>query len=357
MTKKKTRFNNFAKFLCIYSGIFVVAILVLLIILHGFLKDYEEGIPATTMNHILGEFTVDHVDDLINEETVAYNEFETDSVVSNYVKDKINQSNVYYKKKSGEYSEETPVYIVYADDKPIAQVDLQENGKNHYKFKKWKLGTVSFNSFADTQNKMVLKVPKHSNVSLNGVALGDNYITDHDIEFTPCKNVSNYVTEPTMTEYTVEGLLVEPDISVELNGKQLKVESDKNGYIAKYPEDEDLMDTQKSYIMDIAEYYGKCIINRGDVATLSPKMLGKAREYVNDVGALWAFLYGKTYTYEFRNESISNLVRYSEDCFSCDIYYDLYVDWGNGDKTYNTSMTYTFVKKDGKWYVADFILN
>ena len=43
--------------------------------------------------------------------------------------------------------------------------------------------------------------------------------------------------------------------------------------------------------------------------------------------------------------------------FPCDVYYDLYVDWKDGNKTYNTSVTYTYVKTNGAWYVADFILN
>ena len=86
-------------------------------------------------------------------------------------------------------------------------------------------------------------------------------------------------------------------------------------------------------------------------------MVGYANEYISDIPAVWAFLYGKTYTYEFNNENISNFRKYSDDCFSCDVYYDLYVDWKDGNKTYNTSVTYTFVKTDGEWYVADFIIN
>lgn len=109
--------------------------------------------------------------------------------------------------------------------------------------------------------------------------------------------------------------------------------------------------------MTIAESYGKYIINRGSLSTLSGYMLGYAKEYVSDIPAVWAFLYGKTYTYEFQNESITNFSKYSDNCFSCDVYYDLYVDYKTGNTTYNTSLTYTFVKTGGKWYVADFIIN
>ena len=86
-------------------------------------------------------------------------------------------------------------------------------------------------------------------------------------------------------------------------------------------------------------------------------MVGYANEYMSDIPAVWAYLYGKTYTYEFNNENIFNFRKYSDNCFSCDVYYDLYVDWKDGNKTYNTSVTYTYVKTNGAWYVADFILN
>ena len=173
------------------------------------------------------------------------------------------------------------------------------------------------------------------------------------------KHVSNYVTTPVNTVYTVSNLLVQPQISVQLNGVELTVNADtkNNTYTAVYPSDDKLLADQQNYIKTVAESYGKYIINRGSLSTLSGYMLGYAKEYVSDIPAVWAFLYGKTYTYEFQNESISNFSKYSDNCFSCDVYYDLYVDYGTGNTTYNTSLTYTFVKTGGKWYVADFIIN
>ena len=45
----------------------------------------------------------------------------------------------------------------------------------------------------------------------------------------------------------------------------------------------------------------------------------------------------RSYTYQFNNESITNFRKYSDKCFSCDVYYDLYVDY----KTGNTCLLYT----------------
>ena len=63
-------------------------------------------------------------------------------------------------------------------------------------------------------------------------------------------------------------------------------------------------------------------------------------EYVSDIPAIWAYLWGKSYTYQFNNESITNFRKYSDKCFSCDVYYDLYVDYKTGNTTYKTSLIY-----------------
>ena len=42
---------------------------------------------------------------------------------------------------------------------------------------------------------------------------------------------------------------------------------------------------------------------------------------------------------------------------SHDVYYDLYVDYKTGNATYKTSLTYTFVKQNGTWMLADFLIN
>jgi hypothetical protein len=360
MTKKKSGgFHGFKRFLAIYSGILVVVVTIMLFLLYGLLKDYEEGRPATTMDKIVGQFTADNVEQLLNDSGASYNEFESNEVVATYLKDQMSAGDITYKKKAGEYTENTPVYVVFANEKAIAKVSLASNGKNGHDFTKWKLGGISFDGCTDKtkSDKVVINAPKEAKVQINGIDVSSDYITKENVTFEPCKHVDPYVTAPTMTEYTIEGLLAQPQVSVVLQDNELTVDVKNNIYTANYPYDDTLFVEQQKRILTIAESYGKYIINRGSLPTLSGYMVGQAKEYVSDIPAIWAFLYGKTYTYEFKNESITNLRKYSDDCFSCDIYYDLYVDWNNGNKTYNTSLTYTFVKRSNGWYVADFIIN
>jgi len=359
MTTKKRKGSKFKKFLIIYSAVLMAICIIVWIVLYNFIGDYEEGRPFTAMDTLVNRFSADNVESLLNESGVTINEFESNEMVAGYLKEKLSNESVSYKKKAREYSEETPVYIIYAGETPIAKVSLEKDGTNFFGFNKWKLGQLSFDDFADktTNNAITIHVPKGSKVTINGVEVSDAYIKENDVAFDPCMHISDFVQQPFKTTYEVSGLIIQPDIKVTFNDIALNVKADKNTYLANYPGDDALMESMQEEIMTLGKDYGKYIINRGSLSSLTNKMVGYAKDYVSDIPAIWAFLYGMTYTYEFQNESISNFIKYSDDCFSCDLYYDLYVQWNGGDKTYNTSLTYTYVKINGKWMVADFIIN
>ena len=61
----------------------------------------------------------------MSDNDVKVNEFETNDTIAAYFTDRLNDGTVSYKKKAGEYSEKTPVYVVYAGDTPIAKVELE----------------------------------------------------------------------------------------------------------------------------------------------------------------------------------------------------------------------------------------
>ncbi len=356
--KRKKKFSNFKKFLCIYCGILLIVGVVVLIMLHSLLKDYEEGIPSGAMDKVAEQFTPDGIGKLLADSNVTVNEFETTDTIAEYFKDKLSEGAVSYKKKAGEYSEKTPVYVVYAGDTPIAKVELASAGKNAHKFNKWTIGTVSFGDYTKNLAEVKITAPTGAEVYVNGVEVSDTYKTESAVEFAPCLHVSDYVTTPTNDVYDVGQLIAQPVITAKLNGKDLTVDYDKKkGYTVNYPSDDELQKSMESRIYTIAEQYGAYIINRGSLSKLSSYMVGTAAEYVSDIPAIWAYLWGKSYTYQFNNESITNFRKYSDNCFSCDVYYDLYVDYQTGNTTYDTSLTYTFVKQGGTWMLADFLIN
>ena len=351
---KKMKLNKFGVFLLAYSGILVSIVIVLLLLLHGVLKDYEKSMPNNTMSQVVKAFTSDNIEQLLNDNSVKVNEFETVSSVADYFKLKMQDNEVTYKRKSGEYTNTTPIYVIKAGDATIAEVALTENGKNAHKFTEWKLDSISFDGYIDAQNDVTITAPSAAEVKLNGVKISESYITQKDIKLDITKNVDAYVKAPINVVYKVSGLMTQPKITASLNGIDLSVTVEGKVCSVNYPTDAALFEAQKPNINNLNEAFGKYLINRGTLETLNKFLVGNAKKNMSNIEATWAFLYGKTYTYEFRNQTYTNMIKYSDTCFSCQTFYQLYVKWGEGEKTYDTSMIDTFVKINGSWYLADF---
>jgi len=351
---KKMKLNKFGVFLLAYSGILISIVIVLLFLLNGVLKDYEKSMPNNTMSQVEKEFTPDNIEQILTDNSVKINEFETISTIADYFKLKMQDNEVTYKRKSGEYTNETPVYLVKAGDATIAKVSLAENGENAHKFTEWKLGNISFDGYIDAQSDITITAPSAAVVKLNGVKINETYITQKDIKLDITKNVDAYVKAPTNVVYKVSGLMTQPKITASLNGVELVATVDGKVCNVNYPTDAALFEAQKPNINALNEAFGKYLINRGTLATLNKFLVGNAKKNMSNIEATWAFLYGKTYTYEFKNQSFTNMVKYSDDCFSCQTFYQLYVKWGDGEKTYDTSMSDTFIKINGNWVLADF---
>ena len=354
---KKMNLSKFGVFLLAYSGILISIVILLLLLLYGVLKDYEKSMPNNAMSKIIKEFTPDNIEQILNDNSVKINEFETVSSIADYFKLKMQDNELTYKRKSGEFTNTTPVYLVKAGDATIAKVTLTENGKNAHKFTEWKLDSISFDGFIDAENEITITAPSAAEVKLNGVKINDPYIIKKDIKFDLVKNVDAFIKAPTNVVYKVSGLMAQPKITASMNGAELAVTVDGKVCNVNYPTDAALFEAQKPNINALNEAFGKYLINRGTLDTLNKFLVGNAKKNMSNIEATWAFLYGKTYTYEFRNQSFSNMVKYSDNCFSCQTFYQLYVKWGEGEKTYDTSMTDTFVKINGSWYLADFSFN
>ncbi len=352
--KRKKTIAMFWKVFIGYGVALAAVAVILLVVLHGLLKDFEESQPKSKMDEIVKQFTVENIDSLVKSSGSQISEFESSEVISQYFKDKIGSNSITYKKKYGEYTSSAPVYVVYAGDTALAKVSLATNGTNSHNFTVWKQDKISFDGYVSANNEVVITAPSKAEIMINGKPVGDSYKTGKEKAISACKNVKDFTEVPATVEYKVTGMLSTPTITAKLNNQDLVVTNEDGKCTVAYPTDDSLLAEQKELITKIGREYGKFIINRGSVTNLQSYMVGNAKEVVGNIEAIWAFLYGKTYTYEFKNESVTNLIKYSDDCFSCDVYFDLFVEWNNGNKTYSTNMTYAFVKIDGKWMLADF---
>lgn len=353
---KKHKKSGFVLFLSIYSITLIALIAVGLVWVWGLLADYETGLAEGTADKVLEEFAGADLSELVEKNGIESSEFEnTDAIVLAYEK-LIKDKKLVYKRKAGEYTSSAPVYYITADNIPVAEFALLQTGKNKHGFPIWQAGDIKLNESCIDTHSITVKVPAQTEVYINDVKAGDKYISAHE-DISLAKNISEYVTYvPGYDIYEIDGLINTPKVRAE--GEyitDMTQEDDK--YACDYIEDDTILSENEELFRRIGSNYGGYIINKVSYTTLSKDLIGNAKKVMSDIPAIWAYLYGETYTYDFTDWKFENLVRYSDECFSCDISFVLNVHYRVTRLiTYDTKLTGIFVKQDGRWYMADIMV-
>lgn len=354
--KKRFRLNGFAGFLLVYASLLVLLITLGLYYVWNLLIDYEAGMPDVNMEKFLVEFEAGNIEKLLLEYPVTVNEYDTEESVRQAYVSMVSDKELSYSKLTGKYTNAAPVYEIHAGDDVIAVAYLSETGKNKHGFSVWDMTDVIFDGYGPARESVSVKVPGSAVVAVNGNVIDEKYLAEtQPVDMTA--NLSEYVKRiPEYKVYKLENLIKIPQI--EVSGEYIKEVLDTEYTVAyDFDTDDSLEEEVENRIMAMAHEYGAYIINKGDLGSLKNYMVGKAREYVSNIPAVWAYLWNEEYTFNFTDEKIDNFVRYGEDCFGCDISYTLNVFYRTSRSiSYDTYMRCMYVKQDGVWYLADFML-
>ena len=109
--KKKRRLKGYWKFLAIYSGVLAGLIVIGLIWVYGLLGAYEKGMPDVAMDNIIRtQFSSENIDNLVNQNAGEVSPYEDVDNVRKYLENTVN-GNLTFARKSGEYTNDSPVYL------------------------------------------------------------------------------------------------------------------------------------------------------------------------------------------------------------------------------------------------------
>lgn len=360
MSRKKSRKKSvsaFAIFLVTYSVLLCLLIGIGLKWVWGLLIDYEAGLAETTADRIVTDFSAENISKMIDIAEVSVSEFENKNTLAAYYKDMLMDKTITYRRKGGEYTANHPVYYVMADDKPYAEFSLKQTGENPHGFPVWELEKVVFSEDVVEDKEIKIKVPARAEVYLNGIlAERDRYISSEE-EIVLAKNIAEYVkTVPAYDYYVFEGLIGEPRVELANCEAMDGVETDGILFY-DYASAEELIQENDELLRRISKNYGGYLVNRVSFGTMSSDLTGIAKERLSDIPAIWAYLYGEEYTYEISDWSAANGRKYGEDCFSCDLEFTLNVNYRvTRNISYETKLSCMFVRENGKWVLADFVM-
>lgn len=366
MTRNKKR--KFPVFLIGYF-IFLVALVLFWVYVLGYVRDclvtYEASQPERVMETFVRELEEGEIEDFISF-PVAQNRFEDPDIVKNRYMSYLSGQNISFEKAPGSYDVQKPIYNIYAGDRKMASVALKEVSSEPLMFilavQEWEIDSVE--PVLDTGEKnLLIHVPDSCTVQINGITLDERELTGDEWDVEEYEYAAEYVSVPYIVEYEISDLFETPEVVIRDSYGQEMEYIEEAGFIevVDFPTGQ-IEDELADYVLKNAKNYsdffsGDLAGGRNSVEPLRymfPKdsyFLEQADHYRRY--DLW--MYSQHQAPTFANESVTNYVRYSEDFFSCDVYFEkTMVLTKTGEvRTVVTNDKYYYVNVDGKWVVVD----
>ncbi|MCQ2512181.1 MAG: hypothetical protein MJ092_02170 [Lachnospiraceae bacterium] len=359
--KKKTFKKTFLTILITFSAILAAALLCLWFFLSAFEKSRPEGYAKAIINNIeKSEYGDIH---LVTAEGLSIDDdslmTDTDAIAS-IIESKVSSSDVSYRRLNAESDSEKNVYLVKAGDEALLKIRMVKSDKKFtFGFSDWKEEDTTLLS-ADLQPKTLkAQIPAGTKLYINGKEVPERFITELEGEIELLSNLRAWGIigeQPKVSTYTVKGIWVNPEVTYSEGDKTPVVcPLQNNIYTGGFEADQDFINEvydRVIYCMEPYAYYFSGDAGRGAIASI---MLDGSPAYDNATSAdvSWMQEHSDVQITEKRAE---NFKHYSEGVFSCDIgFVETIYQGDEAVKTWNTNMTWIFVRDGDEYYLADFV--
>ena len=205
-SKKKWR-----RFILIYTLVFLLVGAAGLTVLYKFLDSYEKSLPQHAIDDYMNGVTEEQWKELfLSGGDPAVTEFESkDDILTAYFEKSCAGKPVTAREAAGVSDVKAPVFTVSAGSAAIARIYLQAD--EHLPFNRctWKVQRCEpfLNVSRLSSVNLTVEAPAGEQVCINGVPVGEGYVTDANV---PCENLTaleqRYSEPPHRVRYAVSGL-------------------------------------------------------------------------------------------------------------------------------------------------------
>ena len=360
----KRKKGGFKKFILIYSAALAVILIVGLLIFNSFIKKYEDNQPSNVVSGIVKQLNsnptsflksnsdyikcLENVDTIINESAA-----QMDGKQLSYI-------------ENSDYRAESPSYNITADGTIVAKVTLGKDTKGAFGLHSWKLTGLDVASYVPNTLSYTILVPEGATISINGTELTDAYKTKDAAIPETLQTASKYVSVPSFETYKVSGFANQPQVVAKAaDGSDLGVSVTSDTIVCQSATSQEFIDSVDGLVNNAISAWGRHFINMG----------GNLRAYILEDCDYYGYIFGSDtmdpiYTafyefesiadYDFTEKSASNYIRYSSDCFTVDVKYQMRVDFTTdrmSDTNQKLDATWVFITQNGgqDWYIVDCI--
>ena len=322
--------------------------------LYDMLVEYESGTPNTAI--------VRYFDDIMNGsfETIRAESSFTPSEKGGWAEyeDAIKKifgsvsSTPKYRKIASNDPDGRQVYAIYNGAEKLGEIYLYEGQGVD--------GGWRINAPIEYLPPYTIKAPSHATILVNGAPLRpEDVIALEELEPELFSELPDHIQKPSLLTYTVEGFLVEPEITAETSdGLICSVETNTEQRLIDVTllADGDRRDLYAARIEATAKAYATFISRDGYIGTLSAYLLPNTDFYTR----MWAFdnqWYAIHQSYEFRDLVVYDIISCTESCFIGTIDYVFAVTNGATVYDYPSSYTMSFTLSNGVWLLVDLQVN
>ena len=319
MRTAKKKLPLFYKIYFVALALALVAAVIFIWWLNGFLEDYEEAQPKHVADAIFEKYYKSGDFSLLAEKCAESNPFESAEAVGAYLRE--NYAGAEMSCTTGASKNGAPTYIVKVGDYKISSFTLKEReDKTSRGWETYEEG--DFEVYYDTA-KLTVIAPTGYAVEIDGTALTDSFIAERGILSPEAE--ANLLPEGvegvTYVKYTVEGLLEDPQIkATSPEGRVAPVTyEEKDGAYHAYPLFDEALEAQLSeYVVEAVSQYALMMSD--------DQYWGNVSQYFDPESAIYDDAQDVSqYTWfqldhdsaSIRDSSASQFLRYGEDVFSC----------------------------------------
>ena len=369
-TKAPAVKGKFRKGLLIAWLAFVAVLAAALVLLSVFLSNYEKSRPSETIHRIVSAVEKGNLDDLHLQTEDGFSLTDGQILadpaeISAYILQKEEgneeeEGGITFRVLNGESDENTKVYLIKAGDKKILKTVIERSDKKYaFGFTGWQEKETILLSDAFPVTTLRVQIPQSDQLIVNGKTIGRERVTS---EGDRINLISRLIAEgfigeqPTMDTYEIPGIFFHKDVqATDSSGRTYDCILTADTYTGGFDAPQDFINEQYDLVIDMFEPYAFYFSGEAGRGALARIMLDDSPAYNSAISADVSWMQEHS-DVEITEQKAENFKKYSDDVFSCDISFLQTIYQGDDPvKTWDTNMTWVFVRDGEKYYIADFV--
>lgn len=329
---------------------------------------YEAAQPEYFVEGLTERITEDGISSIFRVGE-APTRFESAEDIAAYYDRRVQGKTIVWRQDKASYDVSAPVYRIYADEEPAGVLTLREVSSEPLMFIltlcQWEVADAEA-LMEEPSESFTVTVPESYQVLVNGRALEGGELTGNFATPEQFRYAKEYVAVPRLVEYHVEDLYEKPEIEIrDAYGAATEYEEIYEAghtriVVDSFPVTEmdpelaaQALENVERYTNFFSRDLPGCRKSVEPIADMFPEdsyYLELADNYRRE--DMWMYSAHSTPTFE--NEKVSEYIRYSEELFSCEIYFDKRIVLNTNEVRIDTTHMRNFYGYvEGGWRILD----